>query len=120
MSDRRTLVYLARIASPGWRRLKERLIEVRGHVCEECGSEHRALDVHHLSYDRLGHERMSDLQLLCRDCHEEADLLRAARTAFERGLATYARKKYVANGLSVPADIRNEFTRWREKKRRSP
>jgi len=27
------------------------------------------LDVHHLLYDRLGHEKLSDLIVLCRLCH---------------------------------------------------
>jgi hypothetical protein len=27
------------------------------------------LNVHHLTYKRLGHERMEDLQVLCRSCH---------------------------------------------------
>lgn len=29
------------------------------------------LDVHHLTYERLGEEHRSDVQVLCRDCHED-------------------------------------------------
>lgn len=40
-----------------------------GHYrCERCGSKER-LEVHHITYARLYHERMNDLQLLCRFCH---------------------------------------------------
>ena len=36
--------------------------------CQKCESR-RGLDVHHTTYERLGHEWDSDLQVLCRDCH---------------------------------------------------
>jgi len=38
--------------------------------CEKC-HERKRLDVHHKTYKRLGKERMSDLQALCRDCHDK-------------------------------------------------
>jgi 5-methylcytosine-specific restriction endonuclease McrA len=37
--------------------------------CVECGAP--ATDVHHLTYERVGNERLSDLVPLCRDCHAE-------------------------------------------------
>ena len=39
-------------------------------VCEECGGT-KILQCHHLTYKRLGRERLSDLKLLCRKCHDE-------------------------------------------------
>jgi 5-methylcytosine-specific restriction endonuclease McrA len=30
----------------------------------------RAVEVHHLTYERLGEERLTDLVALCRSCHE--------------------------------------------------
>lgn len=43
-----------------------------GGACEDCGRNGKgiALDVHHLRYDRYGHEEPSDVLLICRDCHE--------------------------------------------------
>ena len=43
-----------------------------GGTCEDCGrtGENTALDIHHLTYDRYGHEEPSDVALLCRECHE--------------------------------------------------
>lgn len=42
---------------------------MRGMVmCEKCRSTKR-LQVHHKTYERLGHEKMSDLKLLCNSCH---------------------------------------------------
>lgn len=32
--------------------------------------EYMTLDVHHLSYEHLWNERMNELQVLCRACHE--------------------------------------------------
>lgn len=42
-----------------------------GHRCEECGKGGR-LDVHHLTYERLGAEDPADLRALCRGCHDRA------------------------------------------------
>ena len=39
------------------------------HACQVCGG--RATDVHHLTYDRFGHEDMGDLVSLCRRCHSK-------------------------------------------------
>lgn len=41
------------------------------HRCEECGHGGR-LDVHHLTYERLGAEDPADLRALCRTCHDRA------------------------------------------------
>jgi 5-methylcytosine-specific restriction endonuclease McrA len=36
--------------------------------CERCGK-FKPVDLHHLTYARLGHEEDGDLKLYCRDCH---------------------------------------------------
>ena len=59
------------IHSAVWREKADRRLEVDGHVCQVCGS--AATDVHHLTYDRFGHEDMGDLISLCRKCHEKAE-----------------------------------------------
>jgi 5-methylcytosine-specific restriction endonuclease McrA len=51
-----------------WRK-KTLMLFTKGSVrCEKCGSE-RYLHIHHITYKRLGRERMSDLQVICRQCH---------------------------------------------------
>lgn len=51
-----------------WRK-KTQMWYSRGAVfCERCGSRKR-LHVHHVTYERLGWERMSDLQIICHKCH---------------------------------------------------
>lgn len=59
--------YLSYINSGKWRNKSKRIRKKRG-ACEHCGSIHR-LQVHHLTYERLGNELPSDLLVLCRDCH---------------------------------------------------
>ena len=49
--------------------LRTGLLVRAGGACEDCGC-HRALQVHHLTYDRYGHEEPTDVLLLCRECHE--------------------------------------------------
>lgn len=61
------------IHSANWRIKADRRMEMDGHVCQVCGKE--ASDVHHLTYDRFGHEEMGDLVSLCRKCHEKAEEL---------------------------------------------
>jgi 5-methylcytosine-specific restriction endonuclease McrA len=40
-----------------------------GHKCRICAAT-SALEVHHNTYERLGHERPADLIVLCRSCHK--------------------------------------------------
>lgn len=60
--------YGAYIHSAGWETLRARCIELAGGRCVGCGSGFD-LQAHHLTYDRLGHERDEDLMCLCRSCH---------------------------------------------------
>jgi hypothetical protein len=84
-------VYLARITSDEWYELKRELIEERGDDCEECGRR-LPLEMHHLTYERLGYEDPDDLKLLCKECHEDADEERRHDAA----LQTYALKKHAS------------------------
>ena len=59
------------IHSPAWREKADRRLEADGGICQVCGSS--ATDVHHLTYDRFGHEDMDDLVSLCRKCHQKAE-----------------------------------------------
>jgi len=44
---------------------------LRGAVyCEKCGNRKR-LQVHHMTYANLWHEKMSDLQIVCNLCHRQ-------------------------------------------------
>jgi hypothetical protein len=60
--------YQQYLLSDHW--LKQRLTAFQhyGNTCNRC--DRFATDVHHRTYSRLGRELMSDLELLCRKCHE--------------------------------------------------
>jgi hypothetical protein len=111
---RHTKQYLDYIQSDEWRMRKAIIIEERGYACEECGCTDEHLQLHHLTYDRLGAELDEDLQLLCHDCHEIADEVRVGETIYERAKATYIEKKYDGD---PPEDIDEEFDEWLERKR---
>jgi hypothetical protein len=54
-----------------WRALRTEVICIAIHRCQCCGTtdDDVNLDVHHLTYERLGFEIPSDLEVLCRKCH---------------------------------------------------
>lgn len=62
--------YRAYLLTSEWRQTRNAKLRKAGYRCEVCGSK-RALQVHHLSYERLGAERDEDLQVLCAGCHED-------------------------------------------------
>jgi 5-methylcytosine-specific restriction endonuclease McrA len=67
--------YNAYMRSEDWQRMRNYMFALRGYRCEWCDAP--ATDVHHRTYERLGHELPIDLQVLCRQCHREADRERA-------------------------------------------
>jgi len=81
--------YYTYIKSTQWRDSAARMaeLEAAGFCCRICnGSEPVVqLQVHHRTYERLGHERVGDLTALCADCHRAAtDSLRRRRYSGRR------------------------------------
>lgn len=63
------VLHRAYLASPVWKAKRVEALSFYGCVCNRCG-DHGA-DVHHKTYERVGgRERMDDLEVLCRECHE--------------------------------------------------
>ena len=60
--------YLNYLASHAWQVQRRRRLEFDGYRCQRCGASEN-LDVHHLTYARLGYEDIADLFTRCRDCH---------------------------------------------------
>jgi 5-methylcytosine-specific restriction endonuclease McrA len=78
--------YSTYISSAKWRRSEARLGELRlsGFRCRTCNAsaDTDPLEVHHRTYERLGHELVGDLTALCRKCHLGfTDILRGRRYA---------------------------------------
>lgn len=63
--------YRRYLRSDHWRTTRLNAVRRAGFRCERCGVG-GALEVHHLTYARVGKERPSDLQALCPTCHRRA------------------------------------------------
>ena len=60
--------YQAYLCTDHWRNVREHRLSEDLWRCQGCGTVNN-LQVHHKSYERLGHERLEDLVTLCRKCH---------------------------------------------------
>lgn len=66
--------YREYLSSPGWQRRRAVVIRLARYTCQECGwnvyaRRGRWLEVHHLSYERIGDELVGDVRVLCNHCH---------------------------------------------------
>lgn len=61
--------YKSYLQSESWQIKREFALEKADHRCQICNNTKR-LDVHHRTYERFGNEDLSDLTVLCRNCHE--------------------------------------------------
>lgn len=62
--------YQRYLASARWKQKRLVVLQRAQYCCERCGERQR-LEVHHLTYDRLGAEHPNDLMVLCRPCHSQ-------------------------------------------------
>lgn len=69
--------YAAYLKSSKWRQRRRAKLQEANYECErkDCHERDR-LEVHHLTYERLGNERSDDLIVLCQSCHWGADEFR--------------------------------------------
>jgi 5-methylcytosine-specific restriction endonuclease McrA len=116
--------YNKRISSPQWKNMKRDVAKMRGNKCERCESQFN-LALHHKTYERLGKELLSDLELVCEGCHRKADVQRAAagraksvNALHSAAMNTYATKKYGEDYESWvdPDRLAEEFEAWLERK----
>ncbi len=71
--------YTAYLKSQYWLKFRKNVLAHRGRICEECKTATRKVHVHHLTYDRLGHEVDSDVQVLCEACHDAKHKTKVSR-----------------------------------------
>ena len=57
--------------SRAWSNFKKRVYKQRGNICERCGTIDGEKHVHHLTYERLGSEKLTDCVILCVPCHNQ-------------------------------------------------
>lgn len=121
--------YEAYLASSAWKVKRENAIARAGGRCERCHFPFTSfeeefvceLQVHHLTYERLGKEKPSDLMVVCIACHEIEDEKRAkqgerrARNAlYYARLNGWASKKYGEDwNMHCNVDaVQDEFESW--------
>lgn len=71
--------YDAYLATPHWAYIRDAKLGYSNYTCLVCGYRRfwykwgmpKRLEVHHLTYERLGRERLADLEVLCEDCHKD-------------------------------------------------
>lgn len=65
--------YSEYVRTEHWARLRKLTMRAAGYACSNSRCRARGqLICHHLTYERLGHERTSDLIALCTNCHDAA------------------------------------------------
>jgi len=75
--------YKLYLDSYDWKVLREQVLRRAGRWCEMCKQD-IAKQAHHLTYERVGYERLEDLLAVCCPCHEELHsnkILSPARSA---------------------------------------
>lgn len=58
------------LQSDHWKELRKVALKRASYKCQVCAGRNKILNVHHNTYDNLWHEHMTDLCVLCEDCHE--------------------------------------------------
>ena len=57
------------LKSDEWKIKRDLVMKFHNNECSDCGDV--AIDVHHLTYERIFREKFSDLTPLCRSCHSK-------------------------------------------------
>lgn len=74
------LLYKDYMISPQWEVKRAEAVKADGNACRSCGRKGK-IEVHHITYKRMGAELPEDLIAVCPACHEMLD----ARTGFGKG-----------------------------------
>lgn len=98
------MTYQEYLKSPQWQQKRSERLKIDGYKCQRCGFT-RALEVHHINYERLYHEDVSrDLVTLCKKCHKEVE----AQKRKNDPIRTEHHIAYLAGKISKN-DWRNKF-----------
>ena len=57
------------LKSAHWQRYRYLRLWMARYICDDCHRKRKPLQVHHLNYDCLWHEKISDTDVLCVPCH---------------------------------------------------
>lgn len=85
------MTYEEYLQSPHWLTIRALKLHTDP-ICERCGAS--ASEVHHKNYDTLGMERWSDIESLCRDCHEKHHNVYRGVPRYSNRFPAWAEKLY--------------------------
>lgn len=75
LAESRKLPYAERRSREEWAVLRKQVLRRAGYRCQLCGTSSVQLHVHHNTYANYGKERLEDLIVLCKTCHENFHFL---------------------------------------------
>ena len=113
----KSICYKAVLASKRWRELHYAKEKQIGYHCEHCGCSHRSkLELHHKHYRSLGRETLNDVELLCRNCHHEADqqrILDNAKILSKLDFLIWWAEKRNINPIEISeVELKNQYTNY--------
>lgn len=94
MARSRKAKYTAYLNSPQWKAKRVEALDHYGRICSKCGGATK-LEVHHKHYRNFKDEKLDDLEILCRTCHQEFHRRKREKRAARRALLG----KRMPNGL---------------------
>ena len=120
-----TVKYLDYLNSEKWRNKRESKFKQVGRKCQKADSIYYrrdgtpvgcsgGLEVHHITYDNLYNEGLSDLLVLCEFHHKKEDEYRRMKNRHNKGLNTWASKVYGDNWEDERniENVEQEFIDW--------
>lgn len=102
------------LKSDHWQNLRlEKMVEVDAH-CLRCGIRDLSNDVHHVRYRKLYDVELSDLIVLCRDCHKIMhEVLEASKIGDENAVAKVMSKMREFKCVHQPKQMGDLFQKMR-------
>lgn len=92
------------LCSPHWQVFKQEFWNQTHRICFSCKSTHQPLSIHHLTYKRLGKEKISDVVPLCTSCHEKIHLFATdRRISIKKATYMIAQQERATLRVVVPA-----------------
>ena len=124
----KTSEYNAYISSSAWKKLCAVKKKQADNMCQCCNCGSARLSVHHLTYERFKKERLDDLIVVCKDCHEKLDKKRKeevqknnARILEDARFKGWMDKVYGENrhhGLEDDENVQRRYEEFCERKER--
>jgi hypothetical protein len=111
--------YKAYLQSDDWKARADAAKRRAGYRCQLCNRSRTQviLNVHHRTYERLGHEQPDDLTVLCEDCHgtyeahRKQNARRLKQESVERMVRHAKRARYNGGGPHLLSDYVHDLRR---------